>query len=52
MKYCKTLKKIFKILRNYFSFTLIKPMIANMEINNIGRKIDHIIGTFPLLPKS
>ena len=26
-------------------------MIANMEINNIGRKIDHITGTFPLLPR-
>ena len=25
-------------------------MIENMEINNIGKKIDQITGIFPLLP--
>ena len=37
-------------IKIYFSFTLIKPIVANMEINNKGKKIDNIIGIFPLFP--
>ena len=34
----------------YFSLILIKPMIANIEIKRIGKKIDAIIGILPLFP--
>ena len=41
---------ILKELITYFSLILIKPIIANIEIKRIGKKIDAIIGIFPLLP--